>query len=121
VGAVRFSWNRGEDGVVTVYGTTSDGRVFDVADFWLNPMIERLGVSRAVALDYQQQHAELLVTAHNKLFTAADRREQEPRTDEEMKGGAPPARTNQPEVPSWECPIQNPECTTDCGSYGCGN
>ena len=21
----------------------------------------------------------------------------------------------------WECPINNPECRSDCGAYGCGN
>lgn len=27
-----------------------------------------------------------------------------------------------PEIPdSWECPIGKPNCTQNCGAYGCGN
>lgn len=65
---MQLSWNRDEDGVITVYGTTTDGRIYDVADFWVTPMIERLGVSRELALDWQRQHAELLVNTFNNNY-----------------------------------------------------
>lgn len=66
---MRLGWNRAEDGVITVYAHTSDGRVADVADFWLKPMMERFGADRATALEFQQQFAEMLVNAHNRIFT----------------------------------------------------
>lgn len=66
---MRLGWNRAEDGVITVYAHTSDGRVADVADFFLKPMIDRFGADRATALRFQEQFAELLVNAHNRLFT----------------------------------------------------
>lgn len=29
---------------------------------------------------------------------------------------------NSPEIPDgWECPLNSPGCTKNCGSYGCGN
>ena len=68
---MRLGWNRGEDGVITVYATSSDGRVADVADFWIRPLVADFGMTRTAALEWQQQFAELLVNSHNRLFRAA--------------------------------------------------
>lgn len=92
---MRLSWNRDEDGVVTVYATTPEGIAYDVADFWLRPMMQRIGVPRDVALAQQQRLAERLVEAINS----------EPDISDE----------------GWECPISHPGCTEDCGAYGCKN
>ena len=24
-------------------------------------------------------------------------------------------------LPKWKCPINDPDCTSNCGNYGCGN
>jgi hypothetical protein len=65
---VRLGWNRAEDGVITVYAHSGDGRVADVADFWLGPMIERFGMTRDAAKEWQQRFAEMLVEKHNEFF-----------------------------------------------------
>lgn len=67
---MRLGWNRAEDGVITVYAHTSDGRVAPVADFWVQPMIDKLGAKRHVAKEYQEQFAEILVSGHNRFFTS---------------------------------------------------
>lgn len=66
---MMLGWNRAEDGVITVYAHTTDGRVADVADFWLKPMMERLNADRETALRWQEEFAIILVEAHNKMFT----------------------------------------------------
>ena len=63
-----FSIREDSDGVVSVVHTLSDGRSYDVADFWFRPMVERLGTSPETAKDWQRQHAELLASAYNKTF-----------------------------------------------------
>jgi hypothetical protein len=99
---MRLTAERGIDGVTVVYAINHDGTKVAVADFWLTPLVDGWNVSRAVAEDYQRQFAMLLVTAHNKIFTRADRRGQDPRIDEEdaqaahVKGDTPPAYTHQP-------------------------
>ena len=40
-----------------------------MADFWIRPMMDRLGADRTTALDWQQQTAELLVNSWNRIFT----------------------------------------------------
>jgi hypothetical protein len=96
---MRLSWNRDEDGVVTVYATTSDGRCLPVADFWLTPWMQYLGVTRPVALGEQQRLAGQLVSIFNQSFT--------PASDEHLDG--------------HECPIGDPSCLENCGAYGCKN
>lgn len=66
---MRLGWDMAEDGVITVYAHASDGRVADVADFWLQPLIDRFGMNRADAKEWQQQFAEMLVEHHNRFFT----------------------------------------------------
>lgn len=68
---MRLSWNRDEEGVITVYATATDGRVAPVADFWLRPLVENFGMKRSDAKEWQEQFAEMLLGAHNKLFTEA--------------------------------------------------
>ncbi|GEM_PF-4819428 len=68
---MRLGWNRAEDGVITVYAHTHDGRVADIADFWLRPMVERFGVERETALRWQEEFALMLVESHNNLFSKA--------------------------------------------------
>lgn len=69
-GVMPFSIREDSDGVVTVVHTLSDGRQYDVADFWFRPMVEKLGTSSETAKDWQRQHAELLAAAYNKTFTS---------------------------------------------------
>lgn len=66
---MQLQWHRAEDGVVTVQAVTSDGRVADVADFWLRPMMNQFGADREFASRQQEQFADLLVNAHNRIFT----------------------------------------------------
>jgi len=66
---MRLGWNRAEDGVITVYAHASDGRVSPVADFWVQPLIDKFGMKRADAREWQEQFADLLVRSHNKHFT----------------------------------------------------
>lgn len=54
----RISWNRDEDGVVVVYVTDPQGRVAPVADLWLQPLIDKLGLTRAEAKALQESVAE---------------------------------------------------------------
>jgi hypothetical protein len=65
-----FTTREDEDGVITVVHTLSDGRQYDVADFWFSPMVARLGTSPETAKEWQRQHAEMLVHAWNKTFTS---------------------------------------------------
>jgi lauroyl/myristoyl acyltransferase len=37
----RLSWKMGEDGVVTVYASTDDGKMFDLLDIYRRQMVER--------------------------------------------------------------------------------
>lgn len=66
---MKLSWNRAEDGVVTVYATSSDGRVVEIADFWLTPLVEKFGMDRENAKWMQQNFAENLVSLYDKHFT----------------------------------------------------
>lgn len=66
---MRLGWNRAEDGVITVYAHASDGRATDVADFWLQPLIDGFGMKRDDAKEWQQQFAGMLVEHHNKFFS----------------------------------------------------
>ncbi len=68
---MRLSWIRDEHGIITVYATTSDGRICEMADFWIKPMMERFGVDRYTALDWQHKCAELLVHNWNRHFFQA--------------------------------------------------
>lgn len=62
---MRLGWNRAEDGVITVYAHAEDGRAAPVADFWLQPIIDKLGMTRADAKALQEQFADQLVSANN--------------------------------------------------------
>jgi hypothetical protein len=57
---IKLSWNRDEDGVITVYGTWPNGRIAPVADVWLQPLIDKAGLSRAKALEVQERIADRL-------------------------------------------------------------
>lgn len=50
----------------------SDGRGAAVADFWLQPLIDKFGMKRDAAKELQQQFAEFLVSAHNGHSTPAN-------------------------------------------------
>lgn len=88
----RLSWNRDEEGIITIYATSED-RIAEVADLWIRPLMERLGVDRSAALEMQEAFAEAFTSAWNE-----GRRDME-----------------------WECPIGAAGCTSNCGAYGCGN
>lgn len=62
-----LDWRKEEDGVIVVFAVLSDGRQYDVADFWLRTMVNKLGISRQVSEDYQCQFVNLLVSSHNRL------------------------------------------------------
>lgn len=62
---MRLGWSRDEDGIITVFAHATDGRGAAVADFWIKPLVDNLRMTRADALEWQQQFAELLVGAHN--------------------------------------------------------
>ncbi len=64
-----MGWNRGEDGIITVFAHASDGRGAAVADFWIQPLIDQFGMRRDDAKAWQEQFAELLVASHNRHFT----------------------------------------------------
>lgn len=91
---MRLGWNRDEDGVITVFAYTEDGKGAAIADFWLSSLVAGLGVSRPSAAALQQQFAEMLVDAHNSQEAASA---------------------------AWECPIGMTGCSENCGNYGCGN
>ena len=54
----RVSWNRDEDGVIVLYVTDPQGRVAPAADIWLQPLIDKLGLSREQAKGMQEAVAE---------------------------------------------------------------
>lgn len=115
---MRLGWNRDEDGVITVFAHASDGRGAAVADFWLQPLIDKFGMRRDAAKELQQQFAELLVFAHNKHFTQAS-------NDGGFAMQAPPSSLDStaPDEArvTFACPIKREGCQQNCGSYGCGN
>lgn len=115
---MRLSWNLDEDGVITVYAHASDGRSAAVADFWVWPLIEKFGMKREAAQEWQEQFAELFVSSHNRHFTPAE------------GGGGFPMQASPPGLDSalpdeagvgWTCPIGVENCQQNCGAYGCGN
>lgn len=62
----RLSWNRDDDGVVTVYATKSGGKPFAVGDFWLRPGMVDGGLTKPLAAALQQQLVEFLVDRFNQ-------------------------------------------------------
>lgn len=94
---MRLGWNRDEDGVITIFAYAADGRGAPVADFWIQPIIEKFGMNRHAAKAMQEEFAVLLVTSFNKHFTASTERA------------------------FWSCPIGHEGCTKNCGNYCCGN
>ena len=56
----RVSWNRDEDGVIVLYVTDPQGRIAPVADLWLQPLIDKLGLTRAQAMAMQERVAEMV-------------------------------------------------------------
>lgn len=115
---MRLGWNRDEGGVITVFAHATDGRGAAIADFWLQPLIDKLGMKRDAAKEWQQQFAELLVDSHNRHFTKAE-------NDGGFAMQAPPSGldTTPPDGAGvdWQCPIKQLDCQENCGSYGCGN
>lgn len=63
---LRLSWNRDDEGVITVYATDPDaGRIVAVADFWTGPLRQHMGIPEPRAQALQQQLAETLVENWN--------------------------------------------------------
>lgn len=62
----RLSWNMAEDGVVTIFATDAEGRLFDLCDVWRRPAIERGGMGKDAARDFQVAAAERICAAWNK-------------------------------------------------------
>lgn len=56
------------DGVITIFYRSSDGREADVADFYTKPMMDGLGMSRRDATEWQQQFAGMLIAAYQRHF-----------------------------------------------------
>ena len=56
----RVSWNRDEDGVIVLYVTDPQGRIAPVADLWLQPLIDKLGLTREDAKRMQERVAEMV-------------------------------------------------------------
>lgn len=54
----KLSWNRDEDGVIVIYATDTQGRVAPAADLWLQPLIDKLGMTRTEAMSLQGAVAE---------------------------------------------------------------
>jgi len=127
---MRLGWNRAEDGVVTVYAHTGTGRVIEVADFWLKPIMDATGAKREQALRKQKEFAEFFVAAWNAsaraeiyavdgetpyyytpdeddIPDAARRFVEIPPQRDEMEGGN-------------GCWLSVAGCKGNCGSYGCG-
>ena len=90
----RLSWNRDDEGIITIYAT-SEGRIAEVADLWIKPLMDRLGISRSAAKGMQERFAETFTASWNE------------RQCDDAAG--------------WECPIGVAGCMSDCGDYGCGN
>jgi hypothetical protein len=72
---MRLQSERNADGVVTISAIASDGRSAAVADFWQRPLIDGFSMRRVDAEYMQQNFADLLVSIHNRHFTAADQKE----------------------------------------------
>lgn len=62
----RLSWNMADDGVVTIFATDAEGRLFDLCDVWRRPAIERGGMGKDAARDFQVAAAERICAAWNK-------------------------------------------------------
>ncbi len=61
----RLSWNMGDDGVVTIYATDAEGRMFDLCDVWRKPAIDRGGMTKDAARDFQVGAAERICAMWN--------------------------------------------------------
>jgi len=57
-----------DDGVITIIYRSSDGREADVADFYIKPMMDGLGMNRRAATEWQQQFAGMLIAAYQRHF-----------------------------------------------------
>jgi hypothetical protein len=68
----RLSWNMDEDGVVTIYATYSEDRVFDLCDVWRQPAIEKGHMDRNAAIAFQVFAAERICAAWNSDKDAAE-------------------------------------------------
>lgn len=108
------------DGVLTVTFKSSDGRIADVADFYVKPLMDGLGMNRAAATEWQQQFAGLLLRSYERHFT-----EPAPKssgTPEQITGDKDRASVvGGPHSTQWVCPIGRDDCFQSCGNYGCGN
>jgi hypothetical protein len=91
---MHLSWNRNEDGSITVYATDS-GKTAELADLWQRPMREDLGIGRAKAAAIQQSFAEWLCTTWNDKQVASSRNRE-------------------------GCWLNESGCSGNCGNYGCG-
>jgi hypothetical protein len=130
---MKLGWNRAEDGVITVYAHLSTGKVVEVADFWVSPLVAAWGQgSRANALKRQQEIVEFLVAAWNatgstKVFVDlkdedcpyyyVDGEEDTPETAQCFVV-VPPGREDMDGTNG--CWLGVAGCAGNCGSYGCG-
>lgn len=62
----KLSWNRDDDGVVTIYATQGEHAPFPVADFWLRPAMKDGALTRPQASALQQQLVEFFVDRFNQ-------------------------------------------------------
>lgn len=62
----RLSWVMADDGAVTIRATDAKGRMFDIGDIWYRPLIDRAGMSRDAARDFQTSAAERICASWNK-------------------------------------------------------
>ena len=127
---MKLGWNRSEDGVITIYGHLGTGRVFDVADLWLRPLMAATGANRDGALRKQQEFAEFFVAAWNASGRAeifADDGETPyfyTPDEDDIPGTArrfveiPPSRGDM--TGKNGCWLGIAGCKGNCGSYGCG-
>lgn len=65
----RLSWNMADDGVIVICATDEQGRMFELCDIWLRPLIERGKMTKDAARDFQISAAERICAMWNKDAT----------------------------------------------------
>jgi hypothetical protein len=61
----------GDDGVVTIYATDAEGRMFDLCDVWRKPAIAKGDMTKEAARAFQAMAAERICNAWNRDEDAA--------------------------------------------------
>ena len=62
----RLSWNMADDGVVVIYATDHEGRVFDFCDIWRKPAIEKGCMTKEAARAFQVAAAKRICMTWNE-------------------------------------------------------